>query len=476
MRTRVARARDVVATRIAAGLVSTVAVVVILSTCVGPDPTRPGGGGSQALDDDPASGGAMTVYVASSRAFSQPGPTLTADQLAAHQAGDAAFEATFVPAPAPVNPGLGPRFDNVSCSGCHTSDGRGRPPEPGDQFNSMLFRVSVPGTGAHDAPAPAPGFGTQIELRAIVGLDPMATAAVTYTDSVDQFADGTPDTLHVPHYVLSNPYRPLPPGMMLSPRVAPPNFGLGLLAAIPDSVIVARATADDAVRAGVAGHPNYVWDPTVGRTVLGRFGLKANVGSLLQQAAAAYNADMGITSSVDPDETCTDDIPACAPHAAEVSDSTLNAVAAYLRTLAVPGRRNTSAPAVRRGQVIFAAAGCSGCHLPTVTTGDVVGDPELSQQRIHPYTDLLLHDMGAGLADGRPDFLASGTEWRTPPLWGIGLTAVVNGHTTFLHDGRARSLLEAIMWHGGQAAAARDYVRRLSAGDRDDLITFLNSL
>jgi len=304
----------------------------------------------------------------------------------------------------------------------------------------------------------------------------MAAMGLQYTDSIDFFADGTPDTLHVPHYTLNAPYRAVPAGILLSPRAAPPNFGLGLLGAVPASTITAAASSPEALAAGVAGHANYVWDPTTQSVVLGRFGLKANVGSLLAQVASALNADMGVTNSVFPNEPCDDPIPGCLAHDPDISDSLLAAITTYIRTLGVPARRGASDTQVLRGQTLFSSVGCALCHTPTAETGTVSTDPELSGQRIHPYTDLLLHDMGPALADGRSDYLATGSEWRTPPLWGVGLTAVVSGPTTFLHDGRARSLLEAIMWHGGQGAAAREHVRNMSAADRNALVAFLLSL
>ncbi len=448
-----------------------------IAACAGSDSLRPAGTDSTSANEatDVQSGGAlMTVNDASGLAFGRPGPTLTGAQLAEHNAGDQGFEASFVPGTSTVNSGLGPRFDNVECAACHLSEGRGTP-TGGGQTQSMLFRTSVPGSDAHGGPAPAPGYGTQMQLQTVPGLQPKAVVTVQYVDSIDLFADGTPDTLHVPRYTITAPYRALPADLLLSPRLAPPVFGLGLLEAVPASTIEALAATEQA--AGTApGHANYVWDPTVGQTVLGRFGLKANVGSLLQQTAAAYNADMGITSSVMPTEPCDDPVPGCDAHPPEVTDSVLAVVAAYVRTLAVPARRNVTAADVLHGQELFATAGCPACHTPTLQTGFVTEDPELSNQRIHPYTDLLLHDMGPGLADGRPDFLATGSEWRTPPLWGLGLTAIVNGHTNYLHDGRAQSLLEAVMWHGGQAGGAREQVRRMSRADRDALIAFLLSL
>lgn len=452
--------------------------IAVLAACGGETPVRPPSGpDTTAAGVDANSGGAlMTVVDATSRAFQRPGPSLSSERLAAHVAGDAVFEDVFVPAPAPVNPGLGPRYDNISCSGCHTGDGRGRPPESGDRFNSMIFRVSGSGTSAHGGPAAIPYFGTQLELRAITGVTPMAVVTIDYHDSTGTFGDGTQYTLHVPRYVVSAPYQPFPPNTPISPRVAPPNFGLGLLAAVPAQTIIDGAAAEASVAPDVAGHPNFVWDSIGRQTVLGRFGLKANMATLREQSAAAASGDMGITSSVFPLDICADPVVGCDTHPPELTDDQLTAVTTYIQTLAVPARRSVTTPAVVRGEHVFRSAGCATCHTQTMTTATVAGAPELSSQRIHPYTDLLLHDMGPALADNRPDYLATGSEWRTSPLWGIGLTPVVNGHTNFLHDGRARSLLEAVMWHGGQAAAAREAVRSASAADRSALIAFLESL
>jgi CxxC motif-containing protein (DUF1111 family) len=426
--------------------------------------------------NDSLSGGDMTSFDESSTAFGDPGPTVSGAELTLRTTGDRIFDATFVPAPAPLNPGLGPRFDNVSCTSCHTNDGRGFPPTTGTQFPSILYRVSLPGLGPHGGPVPVPDYGTQLELEAVVGMTPEATVGATYSDSTVSFPDGTTITLHSPEYTIGAPYMPLPAGILLSPRVAPPNFGLGLLEAVSDSAIQALATAPAALGAGVAGTANYVWDSIGGTMRVGRFGLKANQPTIPDQVASAFDNDMGVTSSYMPNEPCYDAIPGCLTHAPDVSDSTVQAVITYIRTLAVPARRNIHASTVQQGAAVFQSVGCAGCHLPTLVTGTVANEPELSNQTIHPFTDLLLHDMGPGLADNRPDFGASGTQWRTRPLWGIGLTQLINGRVNFLHDGRAQSVLEAIMWHDGQAAPARQKVQQLSTSDRNALLAFLNSL
>ena len=231
---------------------------------------------------------------------------------------------------------------------------------------------------------------------------------------------------------------------------------------------------------GISGRVNWVWDPVAKKRALGRFGWKANVVSLYQQVAGAAVADMGITTSVYPTQNCLPAQSAClsAPEggAPELDDARLAKLVLYSRSLAVPARRNVNEPIVRKGELLFLDSGCGGCHLPNWETSSEALMPELAGQNIHAYTDLLLHDMGEGLADGRPDFEASGREWRTPPLWGIGLIHRVNFHEFFLHDGRARGLMEAILWHGGEAEFSRDIVRAMPSEDREALLAFLNSL
>jgi CxxC motif-containing protein (DUF1111 family) len=267
--------------------------------------------------------------------------------------------------------------------------------------------------------------------------------------------------------------------VMLSPRVAPQMIGLGLLEAIREEDIVAQADPDDLDGDGISGRPNRVWDAEAGRVALGRFGWKSNQPNVRQQVLGAFNGDMGITSSLFAGDDCTEAQGSCreAPSggAPELRPDFADPVIVYSRTLAVPARRKWNDPVVKQGQALFAQAKCSSCHLPTSRTG-VAALPELADQTIHAYTDLLLHDMGPGLADGRPDFEASGSEWRTPPLWGIGLFKTVNRHTYYLHDGRARDLAEAILWHGGEGGASRDAFVKMSSGDRAALLAFLGSL
>ncbi len=424
------------------------------------------------------SGGDTTVFVESSNAFDNPAPNLSAEGVERHLVGDDEFEQNFVTAPAVVNSGLGPVFNNNSCIACHPKDGRGSAPEEGQAPESLLLRLSVPGVDAETGgPLPIPGFGTQLFNRAIFGVQPEATIETKYTQINGQFGDGTPYQLREPVFTITNPYTALPDTYLTSARVAPPVFGRGLFEAISDETLQQWSDEDDTNNDGISGRTNQVWDVIRKETVIGRFGLKANTSSAHIQTAEAYRSDMGITNEIftaesivgQPQDDGFSDDP-------ELGDGILDDVAFYIQTLAVPARRNMDDPQVKRGQILFDQANCTACHIPTVTTGVLEGVPAVSNQVIHAYTDLLLHDMGEGLADDRPDFLATGQEWKTPALWGIGYTEVVNGHTFFLHDGRARNLTEAILWHGGEAENAKEYFRNLSANDRAALIKFLESL
>jgi CxxC motif-containing protein (DUF1111 family) len=427
------------------------------------------------------SGGGTTVFDASDSAFSFPAPGLSPLAFARHEAGDAGFEQEFVEESGLPNSGLGPIFDNVSCEECHVGDGRGRPPlEPTyafnleDPFNSMLFRASIPGVGPHGGPNPVPKLGGQLQLQSVGGFGADITALVKYVSRTGTFADGTSYTLFAPEYTLAGSL--LPANVLFSPRTAPFVFGLGLLEAVPAFSILAAADPRDRNHDGISGRPNFVFDEVHKRFALGRFGWKANTPNLVQQTAGAYNGDMGITSSIFPKESCDGRDGCNSNHPPEVADQTVKDVALYTRTLGVPARRNLDNPTATKGERLFYAAGCASCHTPTLRTGFFPGLPQISNQVIHPYTDLLVHDMGEALADGRPDFQASGSEWRTPPLWGIGLVETVNQHTSFMHDGRAQNLLQAVLWHGGEAKSAQARVLRMSAEERDALVAFLQSL
>lgn len=439
------------------------------------------------VEDDPNeafSGGAATVFDASRMAFSQPVPGLRGEREDAFFVGNAVFDRGWVAAPASVEKfdGLGPLYNATNCSACHAKDGRGAPPErPGEPFVGLLLRLSVRGAGPHGAPAPEPTYGGQLQGRAILGVPAEGREEVTYEEVPGAFADGARFSLAKPTYrVVDLQYGPLAAGTMISPRVAPPMHGLGLLEAVPEGDVLALSDPDDRDGDGISGRPNFVWSARASKRVLGRFGWKASQPTIEEQTAAAFVGDMGIVSSLFPEDDCTAAQSPCRRAASggapEVDDGILASTVIYGHLLAVPARRHWNDPVVRRGKAAFERIQCAACHRPKMRTGAIDGYPELEHQTIRPYTDLLLHDMGPALADDRPDYEASGVEWRTPPLWGIGLVRTVNRHTRFLHDGRARDLVEAVLWHGGEAQRARDAFTNLPKADRDALVTFLESL
>jgi CxxC motif-containing protein (DUF1111 family) len=424
-------------------------------------------------EDDILSGGGTTTSASGSGAFSFPAPNLSSENLEKHLFGDLQFEQSFVQAPALVNPGLGPLFNNNSCVSCHTSDGRGRPPFEGGQLESMLLRISLPGSGEHNAPNPVPGFGTQLQVKSVFGYEPEGSVSISYIEVQGNYPDGTPYSLRKPVYVLTGRINS---GVLYSPRVAPVVFGVGLLEAVPEQTILANEDENDRDQDGISGKVNYVWNVASGRFEIGRFGWKANTPTLLQQVAAAYVNDIGITSPYFPMESCHQStICDTVSDDPEITQEILEAVEFYVQTLAVPSRRDYDNPEVKKGKTLFKEIGCNSCHVTEFKTG-IHPVAELSNQKIHPYTDLLLHDMGEGLSDNRPDYNAEGSEWRTTALWGIGLLEIVNGHFLLLHDGRARNLEEAILWHDGEGKKSKEEFMKLQKADRDALIRFLKSL
>ncbi|OCX66824.1 hypothetical protein BFP70_00600 [Thioclava sp. SK-1] len=426
-------------------------------------------------------------------AFSQPLTGL--DDTLDFRLGEALFDKLWVPSPSSTrgSDGLGPLFNARACANCHPADARGAPPAVPGQLSGMVLKLSGAGRGVGHPLADQPGFhpvapdpqlGLQLQDRALPSLMPEGALQLSWVEH-DVGINGATVLLRRP--LVQRPDR-LAPDSVTSLRVAPQLIGLGLLQAVPAAQITVRADPDDTDDDGVSGRAQLAWSPSAGRAMLGRFGHKADAASLRDMAAAAFVTDMGLSSPAAPfpQGDCTLAQPACLalPNGEdaglrdghEVSASTLDLVALYARSLAVPARRDVADPQVLRGKAAFYGAGCTACHTPKYVTarGDVAAT---SFQLIWPYTDMLLHDMGPGLADGRTEGLASGAEWRTAPLWGIGLTQANTGQpATYLHDGRARTLLEAILWHGGEATQARDKVAEMSPAMRDDLIRFLESL
>ncbi len=432
--------------------------------------------------------------------FSFSSANLTFEQEEQFKLGNALFRKLWVSSPSSTqaSDGLGPLFNARGCQNCHLKDGRGHTPNgPDDPAISMFLRLSVPARDAGEQNLidtrgvllfPEPTYGEQLQVFAVPGVKAEGQMTITYEDEPVTLGDGTVVTLRKPTYGVTNlAYGPMAEGVMLSPRVAPQMPGLGLLEAIADEDLLAQADPDDRDGDGVSGKPNHVLDPVSGEIKIGRFGWKAGAATIRAQSASAFAGDIGISTPLvnRPHGDCTEKQAVCleAPTGeqerlgvSEAPDPVLDLVTFYSQNLGVPQRRDVGDPAVLLGKAAFYGAGCVACHTPKYVTSRAAEIAEHRFQLIWPYTDLLLHDMGEGLADHRPEGDADGYEWRTPPLWGIGLTETVSGHTEFLHDGRARNLTEAILWHGGEGQAAREAFAAMSAAERDDLIAFLESM
>ncbi len=444
--------------------------------------------------DDEKTGGDTTVFATGRNAFSFPLANLPDVERTRFVIGNSFFRRNWVQAPASTTArdGLGPHFIARSCGGCHAQDGRGTPPDftrgLADQPVGLLMRLSVPGTNAHGGPLPDPVYGDQFSNFSVLNVLAEGQISLRYQPVPGRFSDGTPYTLQQPYYGFSQlNYGPMASNVMLSPRLAPQIAGVGLLEAIADADIEGNARAQALLGGPVRGQVNQVWDAPSQQMRLGRFGWKANVATLAHQTGAAFQGDMGITSSAFAEETCTATQKDCvaAPRGArgqgvEIDDATFDNVVFYQATLAPAARRGAQDQQVLRGQALFAQAQCVTCHRPSYVTAQGpfprLTSTALNQQTIWPYTDLLLHDMGHGLADNRPDFLANGKQWRTPPLWGVGLVPDVNGHQRLLHDGRANGVLEAILWHAGEAQDSQQTVVKFNASERAALVKFVESL
>ena len=468
------------------------------------DILRPTTDFSKAEKFETNSAGALTSYKPlNANAFSQSSSNISFERELQFKVGNGFFRRLWVSAPASTqaSDGLGPLFNARSCQRCHLKDGRGHPPFanfPTDNSISMLMRLSIPPQTASQHAAlkggrvdaiPEPVYGGQLQDFAIQGQPAEGRIHIVYSNKPVELPGSAAITLRKPVYSITHAgYGLFHPNTMMSPRVAPQMIGLGLLEAIAEQDILALADPDDADNDGISGKPNRVWSASQRRMALGRFGLKAGKPTIIDQTASAFAGDIGISTMLQPaaygDCTARQSVCQSAPDGnsklhdgVEASQEVLNLVAFYSRNLAVPARRNVGSKTVLAGKRRFYQAGCISCHTPKfITPRKTPGMPEQSRQLIWPYTDMLLHDMGEGLADNRPEALANGREWRTPPLWGIGLTEIVSGHTFFLHDGRARNLTEAILWHGGEAKASSEKFRKMSAAARAEIIAFLESL
>ncbi len=447
------------------------------------------------FEDKPAGAGTVRA-MPTADAFSQPSANVGFDGELSFRVGNGLFRKLWVQAPTSTqaSDGLGPFYNARACQSCHIKDGRGHPPEsPEDDAVSIFLRVSVPGgeapmgiEGWHPT-LPDPVYGGQLQDYATSGLHAEYRFDVTYAEHVVDLSDGETASLRVPTYAAADlGYGPLAPGAMLSPRVAPQMIGLGLVEAIPAEDILAHADPDDQDGDGISGRASIVPSLEYGTPMLGRFGWKAGTPTVRQQSADAFAGDIGISTPLHPQPwgDCTEAQVDCraAPmgdgdvRVTEADAEALDLVTFYSRNLAVPARRDIDDPQVLRGKEVFYVTGCISCHVPKFVTARLEEGNAQSFQLIWPYSDFLLHDMGPGLADNRPEGVADGQEWRTAPLWGTALNGQVTGAETYLHDGRARSLLEAVLWHGGEAQAQRDAVVAMPSEDRAALIRYLESL
>ena len=443
----------------------------------------------------PYSGGGTTRIIEKQNlgdrsAFSFPASNLSFTRSDKFFVGNSFFTNPWITAPASAasRDGLGPIFNTNSCQSCHIRDGRGRPPKLNEVMTSMLVRISINDDSQNHSETiskqgflPHPTYGGQIQSLAIAGVPAEAKIRLEWEESKHKYADGKTYSLRKPIIQLYEfGYGEIEEELNISARVAPQMIGLGLLDTISIEDLKKLEDPEDENGDGISGRLNSVWNVTANTHSAGRFGWKAGQPDIRQQVASAFAEDIGITSTLFPNQPCTGSQEKCnhMPHGGkpEVSDEILDFVTFYSKTLAVPGRRGFDNPFIVEGEKLFQQANCHACHVESFTTADDPNFPELSNQKIYPYTDLLLHDMGEGLADKHSEFTAQGREWRTPPLWGIGLIRTVNEHTNFLHDGRARNLSEAILWHGGEAEESKQAFVNMSSDERRKLLAFLKSL
>ncbi|MDO7136510.1 di-heme oxidoreductase family protein [Algibacter lectus] len=426
--------------------------------------------------------GDLGVNSTSNNAFGFEISGLSFVEQAEFSTGNSLFNQTWVSSPASTTgrDGLGPTFNARACATCHFKDGRGKAFVNGEDSSGFLMRISMPGQDGNGDALPVLGYGTQLQDRANNGIPFEAKVNVTYEIIDGEYADGTSYQLQKPIYSFSQEAFGSLSGVLMSPRVAQQTIGLGLISALPDEEITKFEDETDSDNDGISGRANYVYNYDINERDLGKYGWKANAPTLKQQVAAALHGDMGLTTSLfsdsncpSPQQDCADAINGGTP---EVTDVQLDKMIFYQAHLAVPNRRNYKDENVLKGKTLFSSLNCIGCHAINQKTGTEAASDYLKNITIKPYSDFLLHDMGDDLADNRADYLATGKEWRTQPLWGIGLISTVNGHTNLMHDGRAANIEEAILWHGGEAENIREDFKNLSVDDRENLISFVNSL
>ncbi len=417
--------------------------------------------------------GKFSTTTYNDQAFGMMLPYLTTPQRVDFGIGDRLFMQTFS-----EESGLGPRFNARACANCHFRDGRGKPLASStdeDKDFSRGFLVRLSGVDA---------YGDQLQDRGLEGLGGEAKVRVVYKTVKGKYPDGTPYELRKPDYEFYEEQFGDLSNALISPRVGTQTIGFGFVDALTEAQILKNADEDDKDGDGISGRPNYVWNVRKKATTIGKFGWKANAPTLEQQIAGALSGDMGMTTPIFPKQNCTSPQQDCNDYVEqkgiadkiEFSDEKLRQITAYQATLAVPERRNVKDPDVLKGKGLFTDMNCIKCHAVgfTVEKSDIV--PQIAGTTFNPYSDFLLHDMGDDLADNRPDNVANGKEWRTQPLWGVSLIQTVNDHTFLLHDGRARSVEEAILWHGGEAENSKNKFMNLTKEERQQVLKFVNSL
>ena len=452
---------------------------------VSANPLKPGGEGS--------------VEKQAFWSFNQPMATLNSVEKSEFYTGRALAQQPWVKAPSSTTSrhGLGPLYNARTCMACHINGGRGLLPEDGKvRLTQGIVRLSVPGTHPMLGVVPEPTYGDQLQTQSTALAHQLSLSdypegevrpeAYIYIDWQEQgfsYPDGSQASLRKPNLRFENlGYGELDPTTLISFRNAPALHGSGLLEQVSDTDLLRNVELQRALP-HVSGRVNRVWNPETQKNEIGRIGWKANKPSVKVQTAAAFQSDVGITNSIFPHQPCESGQLNCHNQingndrdGFEVSDVLLDKVVYFVQHIGVPKSRNNQSSEVLAGKKLFSDTGCVNCHRPSYVTQKNNQFPHLSEQEIWPYTDLLLHDMGEALADNRPDFLASGREWRTPPLWGVGLSKAVNGSGLLLHDGRARSVEEAILWHGGEATSAQGKFIKLSKTERENIIKFVESL
>ena len=440
------------------------------------------------------SGGKTTNFVKNKNSYSLPARNLDKNLRINFLVGNSLFRRIWEDAATSENiakDGLGPFFSSTSCDGCHISDGRGHLPklEIDKDLVSAVIQIGQPDKieNVYEKNRDDSIYGGQLSEFSTESVLEEAEISIKYEFLNVAYDDGSIIQLKKPRVIIDKlNYGNLESNTSSSIRIAQMMIGLGLIENIAEENILKLEDVDDSDGDGISGKANYSWDLQENKFKLGRFGWKASQPTVLQQTADAFYHDMGLSNKFYPNASnCTESQVECNKSISgnseiydnfEVSNDQLDLVTFYSSQLGVPAARNQKKPDVIAGRKLFYDIGCNSCHVEKhITRGDGPFE-NLNNQVISPYSDFLLHDMGEGLSDDVPEFQANGNEWRTPPLWGIGLTKIVSGRESYLHDGRAETLEEAILWHGGESILTINKFKKLDINQRNQLLKFISSL